>query len=849
MWLSVKQRWGTPLMGSLLSLIVVSLVLMQQQITPFGDHNFLISDMGSQYVSFFTAYRHAWLDHNFQLYSFSQALGGSLVPTIAYYLMSPFNLLILAFPAAKLLTGITIILMIKLAAIAFTMTAYLQRHFNQQRRAAALFGLAFSLCGFVALNYFDLMWLDALIWLPLVLNGLDQGLQTGKTGRFFWWLWVSIITDFYLGYMTVLFAGYYLIYQLVELKTGSFWAECQRRRQQLGRLLIAGSLSVLSSLVILLPTGFGLLQTAKSHNSWQNFLPSPTFGSTVLAQLGLGVNSYTDRLTHDPTLFSTTIVLLLVGIYFVHPKLTRRSKVHAAGLLITMLLSMWIEGLNTVWHLFQQAAGFPFRNAFFFSFCLILLAYQSWLAQPRLIAKRWQVGLPLILGTLITIGWWSTGQWSSQILSLNWLMIGLAALALFITRDWLQRGLLTGLMMTELGINFSLSMANTPFGHETAYEQAYTTEYQQMAAVNDPDGQLYRVDDANTLINRGYQEKYDNYNDPMLFNFHDIDYYSSTLNETTRSMLQSFGLYSRNVRRISSVGLSPVTDLLLGVKYNVTLRRDGDAQTEFNHSYLGLGFAIPSQLKDLRLVKNQAIVNQEVLLQQLRPQNQRYFLPPQLISEHTTAKPNADRYHYEQTLKLKVTATGPLYFNDPVGTTKYSSFQVNGAAATPVINANASPLLWELGTFKKGAVVTVTFRTQQANLAKQAFASLDQAAFQRVIQQLYSGRFIPQYHAKGFQTVVTGQLNNTQSRSWLYLAIPYDTGWRATVNGQPVNPQRIFTGLTAIPVTAGKNTIRLQYRVPGLRISALISALALISYLSLAAKWFRSSATPTRKSS
>ncbi|MDQ7937354.1 YfhO family protein [Lactiplantibacillus sp. WILCCON 0030] len=833
---TLKSRWQGPLISGCLALVVVSSVLWYQQITPFGDHNFLISDMGSQYLSFFTAYRHAWLSHNFQLYSFSQSLGGSMVPTLAYYLMSPFNLLILVFPANQLLTGISFILILKIVAIAVTTTFFLQAHFHQWHWSAAWFGLAFSLCGFVALNYFDIMWLDALIWLPLVLHGLDRLLATGHSGQFFWWLWVSIVTDFYLGYMTCLFTAYYLVYQLFDTKQTTFWADVRQRWHLIRRVIITGLLSVLSSVFILIPTIFGMLQTAKSQNSWTNFLPLPTFGPTILSQFGLGANNFSDRLTHAPTVFTSTVVTLLVLCFFVHPKLTLATKQHAASFLGAMLLSMGIEGLNTVWHLFQQAAGFPFRNAFFFSFIMVMLSYQSWLARPRLIAKRWQLGLPLILGGGLILGWCFTKFPLTTLgLSLSYLL--LAAVALFATKKAWQAGLIVGLMTTELGLNFSLSMGQTDFGRQSVYQKAYTTESQQMDAVNDPDGQLYRVDDANTLINRAYRETYDNYNDPMLFNFHDIDYYSSTLNEQTRTLLQSLGLYSHNVRRISSVGLSPVTELLLGIKYNVNLRQDGDAQTRLNPSYVGFGFVVPNQLTQLNLKTQGAITNQEAILQQLKPQASPYFLTAKTLTDRARTDNNAAIYPYQHKLKLQIQTTGPLFYSDPTGITKYSTMQVNGRTTAPIINANHSPLLWELGTFKKGDLVTVSFKTTHANVTDVELASLDTAKFEQLTHQLKASAFVPTYHARGFKTVISGQLNNTQNRRWLYLALPYDSGWVATVNGQTAIPKPVLTGLTAIPITAGQTTIRLQYHVRGLRTSSLISGLAILLYLGLAVWW------------
>ncbi|AVK63016.1 hypothetical protein C5Z26_02255 [Lactobacillus sp. CBA3606] len=827
---NVPRVWTVPLTAGILALIIVSTILWQQQITPFGDHNLLISDMGTQYLSFFTTYRHALLNHNFQLYSFSQSLGGSMVPTIAYYLMSPFNLIILAFPAAQLPTGITIIIMVKISAIAITTTHFLQTHYRTNRRSAALFGLAFSLCGFVALNYFDLMWLDALIWLPLILKGLDQLLATGHAARFFWWLWVSIVTDFYLGYMTCLFVGFYLVYQLALTKTTSFWQTVYQRRYRLLQLLMTGLLSVVSALFLLIPTALGMLQTAKTTQTSTNFLPLPQFGLEVFSQLGLGANNYAQRLAHAPTIFCTTFVILLVMTYFVHPKITKRRRRAAGFLLLALLLSMLIQLFNTIWHLFQQPAGFPFRNAFFFSFVLIMLAYEAWLAGPRQIPHRWQWRLPSLLTAGLIIGWLTNyglkQPLASSTLALSLGYVWLTTAAIFLVKRR-QALLITGIVLTELGGNLLLSMQTTSFGSQAIYQTAYTTEAKQMQKVSDPDGQLYRVNNTNTLINHAYREKYNNYNDPLLFNFHGINYYSSTLNEQSRLTLQNLGLYSRNARRINSEGLTPVSAMLLGIKYNVFLRHNGRAQTELNPNYLGMGFVIPAQLTQVTLTPNHALANQEQILQNIQASISPYYMATSFKQNSVTAS----GHHYQHRLQLKINASGPLYYSDPHQGTRYSTFKVNGQPITPSVNADYQSLLWPLGTYRRGQTVTLQFETNNRHLTtSQQLASLDRTTFKAAYDTLKSSAFIPKYHAHGLTTTVTGHVNNRSNKHWLYVAIPYDTAWQATVNDQPVNTKKIIGGLTALPVKAGQNKIQLQYHVPALKFSSVLSLLGFLTF-------------------
>lgn len=842
MWHNYQtRRWQVPALSGLISLVIIGFVFLIQGVTPFGNHNLLISDMGGQYLSFFTAYRHAILTHSFQLYSFSQSLGGNALPTIAYYLLSPFNILMIFFPAANLPTGLSLLIILKIGLIAVTMTWFLQDHFRTNYWSTAIFGVAFSLSGFVALNYFTIMWLDALIWLPLVIQGLDHLIRTGHSGRFFGWLWVSIVTNYYLGYMTCLFVIYYLIYQLFERKQpqDSLWHMIGVQLPLIRRVLVTMILSGLSTMFILIPTGLGMLTTAKTAVKLSSYWPVPQFGLDVFSQFGVGAANFATRLTHAPTVFSSTFVLLLVLAFFVHPHIPTAHKWHGFSLLLALFLSMDIRTLDTIWHMLQTPAGFPYRNAFFFSFVLIMMGFEAWLAGPRQIAPHWQWLLPTLVALALIIGWLSQRSAQHPLATLNLALsliaVLLTASALFVTTKRWQALSLAGIVALELGTNSTLMMAKSPLGNQAKFVTAYRTEYRQMQAVNDPDGQLYRVENQNTLINQAYNydSKYRNYNDPMLFNFHDITYYSSTFANQTRLMLKSLGLFSKNARRVSSEGLNPVTDLLLDVKYDVQLTAVGQSRTS-HRSLNGLGFAIPTAFSQLKLRANSAIVNQERILQSLRPTQKTYFGNAVQLTDHVFHDPQASRYPYLHTIKLRMTRTGSLYYNDTLSQSKFTTMRVNGHLVPTKFNANGELVLRSLGYFDKGAIVTLTVKRAQPTLGPQVhLASLDQSQFDQVKQQLMSSRFTPTYHVSGIHTIVSGQVTNQSHQQWLYVAIPADNGWTATVNGTRVIPRTVIGGMLALPIHAGQNQIQLTYHVPGLLAGLLISLISVLSFCGL----------------
>lgn len=74
-------------------------------------------------------------------------------------------------------------------------------------------------------------------------------------------------------------------------------------------------------------------------------------------------------------------------------------------------------------------------------------------------------------------------------------------------------------------------------------------------------------------------------------------------------------------------------------------------------------------------------------------------------------------------------------------------------------------------------------------------------------------------------------------KEWLFLSIPYSSGWRAYIDGEQVQICRANVGFMAISVPEGKHEIRLAYTTPGIRLGILISAASLFSLIAFV--WFQ----------
>lgn len=87
------------LLAAGLPVLILVFIYLFQGLFPFGNQTILTVDLGQQYIDFFQYYRETLLGNWQQIfYSFQKGMGGEMVGTWTYYLMSPFNLLLLPFP-------------------------------------------------------------------------------------------------------------------------------------------------------------------------------------------------------------------------------------------------------------------------------------------------------------------------------------------------------------------------------------------------------------------------------------------------------------------------------------------------------------------------------------------------------------------------------------------------------------------------------------------------------------------------------------------------------------------------------------------------------------------------------
>ncbi|QFP79404.1 YfhO family protein [Latilactobacillus graminis] len=824
--------WYYGLSGLLPMIIMLSLYAWLK-IVPFGQHNLLISDLGTQYIPFLAEFKRQIGQLNFSSYSFSLSLGANMLPLAAYYLISPFNLLLLFCSNSQLPVVVGYVIVLKISAMGLTMAHFLKTRQSEYHFSALIFATAYSLSGFVAMNFYNLMWLDALILLPLVILGLEQLFYRRQPNLYIGMLTATILTNYYLGYMTCLFVVLYLISLLIkEQQPNQSWKQLVSQRWsticQFGwASLIAGG----TAAIVLIPALLGMLKTGKKTIAATHFYPTLKFGGEVLSQFQVGGSQYAQRLIHEPSLFISTLGLLFAVAYFCLPTIKRQAKWSNGFLVSSLGLSFWVTTLNTIWHMFQQPAGFPYRNTYLLSFVLLKIAYEASVA-PTGQRQTKKLVIWLVWG-LFSIGQLAL-YYGPQIRGVQkqplWLLMGLTLVASAIFYIWQKRtrwqfwviGIGAILTFSELFINARLAMRQLPLGNQAVYVQQYRQQARLLKQLEKRTPNFYRVNNQAILLRKAFNEPYFGYNDALLFGQYTFNSYSSTLDEQMRSMLVKLGFYSKNARRINGIGHTQITDLLFANRYDL-VDKQGRIQVK-KHQTLGLGFAVNARLTQVALKAGAPFENQTQVMQAMTNQTAPFYHVDRLVMQQQKST--------QVTFKTQIRTSGAAYLYLPRQAMSKVKLQVNGQLHKIPIHLKGATIIG-LGRYQKGQPLTLTISGQHPQAFRQVqVASLDQNQFKQAFSQLAQQRLtVNQSQLSADNGRISGQITVKRPHQLLYLSVPYDSGWHAEVNQHTVRPQSVMGNMLAIPLESGSNQVHLVYCAPGLVMGALITIFSLLIWI------------------
>ena len=161
------------------------IVFVMQGTYPFGNGSVLVLDLNGQYVYFFEALRKAIYGDASLLYTWFGSLGGESIGIYAYYLASPLSYIVALFPETAMTEALLVLELLKCGLCGVTMAYYLRKTRPlANEMITIMISVMYALSAFAVVMAHNTMWIDALIWLPIITFGIERLINYGHFKMF-----------------------------------------------------------------------------------------------------------------------------------------------------------------------------------------------------------------------------------------------------------------------------------------------------------------------------------------------------------------------------------------------------------------------------------------------------------------------------------------------------------------------------------------------------------------------------------------------------------------------------------------------------------------------------------------
>lgn len=369
---SIVNKLSIYILSFIIPFFVLVIAYMINGIFPGSEKSILISDMGGQYIGFFMYPRYLGTGYNNIMFQTMCSLGGGYFGTWAYYTSDPLNVILLLFDPLLLPDAIYFLTLLKISLCGLTFAVFIKHGHIKSKNAFIIFisSASYALMSFNVVYSLDIMWISGSIMLPLVILGIDFILDSKRKELFIVSLAYTVIANYYIAYMIVLFCVIYYFYRAI---CDSFDGRYFFRKSV--ELFCSGIISALLSAWLWLPVLIDLSKGKFSENLNIHYglIRQP---AEVLRQFfPLSFDGVSFK--NSPPLYCGLIITCFAVIYFFRKNISVRKKIGALLVYIISFLSLSLGLFDIIWHCFRLPNGFPGRYVFVVSFFMIFLFAES----------------------------------------------------------------------------------------------------------------------------------------------------------------------------------------------------------------------------------------------------------------------------------------------------------------------------------------------------------------------------------------------------------------------------------------------------------------------------------------
>lgn len=840
-----------------------------EQVYPFGSRSFLYQDAYDQYTGILEIFLD-WLKSGEKgTFLWERGFGMDMILNLFYYCMSPFCIIAVVLGAGRVELSMTIMILLKASCLA-PAAFYYFRHSNIHRFTektvssgfvtgiSIVFSMTYALCGYVLAYNHNVIWLDGLILLPFIAIAVEKMAEGKWRIRYTLLLAAAFFVNYYFAFYICLFIVFYFFFQE--------WKDGKTLLRGGGRFLLWSIVAVCIAGVVIVPSIYAILHLSSSGNS-DYALPWYQIGN-----LGSFVNSFypmqditTGSLFNHNNYCGTFAVLLAVLFLFLK-KPSRKLRIKYLVMVLFLAACLNNAGLNYVFHGFSIPHGLGNRFAFILLFFILIAAYICLLNAKNFTYKQvlfsFGVGLAAFLLELFLNKESSNPYSYVAVMLFAVAYLGLFIFALRKSIQWNTFYIwVIGLWMIEVVLNGYVAVPqkiNEERLADAMNQQAWSREYNEL--------ELEAGERKTVLVKYDYM--------PLSY----TNCYSSMANGSTIDLFESLGLSHYQNIEYTYRRTTPVTALLFNVRYVWTdeknavggyhevLEKDGYYLYEAD-ALAGMGYMLDADIlnwnADGSPAENQnalvssgtgGVVNDSLFEAVVIPDDAITIMGMDVTEQETEETDDAEQENaepkngetedeklktgtskkrvYEYTCKsdvgvfvnIKYTAEaqGDIYLEG-------ADTKLQGVEAfineEPVVTTNyvESSGIVHIGQVEPGDAVLIRLYTgagsNETGTKSFALYTMNREVSDAFADYLAQNEMaFDGYEGNQMKGHITAKTDGV-----LCLAVPYQEGFTAVVDGVEYKPIKLGTGLTGIQITKGEHQIVLSYHTPLLWLGAVLS--------------------------
>ena len=754
-------------------------------IFPGSEKNLFISDLGGQYIGFFSYIRSVGIGYNNIMFQTLGGLGGGFFGTFAYYISDPLDLIVLLFDQLRLSDAIYYLTLIKISLCGVTFALFVKLgHIKcNDPLVVIISSVSYALMSYNIIYSLNVMWISGVIMLPLVILGIDNIFAGNGRELFIISLCMSVLMNYYTAYMIIVFCVFYFLYRsAIEFRGVK---HCFRLAL---KLLTSGAVSALISACIWLPV---LVDLSKGKLSEQNYINPGLIRNPLVVLRQLMPAPYVGISSNDvPPLYCGLLITFFLAFFMINKKISIRKKLAVLTVLAVFLISVSFGFADAVWHCFRVNNGFPCRYSFIISFFLIFVFadnYECVLMINEIRPRR-------MIRTLLTI-----------------------------------------LVSADLIFNSAYGIYSLDINRMT---QGYSNNSDYI--------EFYKMSETFKALGFTYPDKVASrykysHVDGFLYSFPSLDYYSSSYNYNVSRFLRDLGMNSQ-LHYTEDIGICPVTATVLNVEGVVSGNDDngfsllnemydqvysGNGYTLFRNPYQGsLGYSYREDTYSAS-VSGDVFSNINHLYQDLAGDD--VFVRCRR-EDKETAPIDADTefarkitIYPEPEMHLYMYVSSEDYYEDGRKECDDRLYYNDSILACYIDMPDRC--IVDLG-YSDGSALTFTYESDSKN-NEIYFYSFDKERFIDSVGSLQKNCLYDVMYSKdGIDACVT-----LDEKCNVAIFLPYEEGYMITVDGYPSDYGSYAGCMLSIPVDEGTHHIHITYFTPGLKAGLMLSVLGVILFV------------------